>query len=105
MSLIDISICDAIRLFSLHINDRIVDINDVCICYSLFFPFKANTILIKIYLNFVSTIKIIIIVENHLNCYKYKDAIFNFCKSYYKIVIKIKIPKFEFANCINVLSY
>lgn len=59
----------------------------------------------KIYPKFVFTIKIVIIVKDNNYDYKHTDNRFYFCKSYYYIIIDKKIPKFRFANCINILPY
>lgn len=83
----------------------IADINNIYIYYSLFIPFKINTLLPKIYLNFISLIKITIIVNDNFDYYKYTNNSSKFCKSYYSMIVE-KIPlKFESANYINILLY
>lgn len=81
----------------------ITDINNVCICYNLFILFRANTLLIKVYSKFVSTIKATVIVDNNSNYCRHTDNSSHFCKSCYSITVKKKIPKFGSAKYINVL--
>lgn len=57
------------------------------------------------YLEFISTIEVAIIVENDFDNYEYTDNSFYFCKSYYNMIVKEKIPKFGSANYINILPY
>lgn len=89
----------------MYINIIITDINNICTYYSLFILFKANIMLIRIYLNFVFVIKVIIIVKNNLNYYRCINVGFYFCKSYYAIIVEKKISELVFVNCINVLLY
>lgn len=81
----------------------IADTNNVYACYSLFIIFITSFLLTKIHSKFVSTIKAGIMVKNNLDYYRYTDNGFQFCKSYYSMIIKKKISKFGSANCINVL--
>lgn len=44
-------------------------------------------------------------VDNNLDYCGYTDNSFHFSNTYYSIIVKKPIPKFESANCINILLY
>ncbi len=50
-------IYNTIKWFLLHINNMIVDTNNVCACYNLFILFETDILLTKIYSKFVLNIK------------------------------------------------
>lgn len=103
--LINISIGDIIKQFELYINTVIINTNNIYIYFSLFILFKAGTILIKIYPNFIFVIKTTIIIKDNLDYYKRINIDSHFCKFYYTIVIEKKILKFRFTNYINIQPY
>lgn len=61
--------------------------------------------LTKVYSDFLSAIKVVVIVKDDLDYCGGNNTISHFCKSYYVIVVEKKILKFGFANCINVSLY
>lgn len=83
----------------------IMDTNNICAYYGLFILFEASTLLIKVYSNFILAIKATIIVNNNLDYFEHIINIFHFYKSDYSMIIKKKITKFRFANCLNILLY
>lgn len=83
----------------------ITNMNNVCTCYALFIPFRLDTLLTRVYLEFVSTIKAAVIVKNNLDYCRYINNSSHFCKPCYNMIIKKKIAKFEFVNCINILPF
>lgn len=89
----------------MHINIIITNTNDIYTCFILYISFRTGTLLIRVYPDFISIIKAVVIIEDNLDCCRYIDNDFHFCKSCYSMIIKKKIPKFGFANYINVLSY
>lgn len=62
----------------------------------------ASILLTKVHLDFKLVIKATVMVNNNLDYYRYINNNFHFCKSYYDMIIKKKIPKFGSANYINV---
>ncbi len=101
----DTSICNTVKQFQLHINNVILDINNVCACCGLFIPFEINTLLTKVHLEFVSAIKAAIIVNDDLDYYKRTDNSSYFYNTCYGMIVEKQIPKFGSTNCINVLPY
>lgn len=89
----------------MHINNVIANTNNVCVYCNLFILFRAGKLLTKVHLDFVLAIKTTIKVINNLICYGYNDNSSHLCKFCYSIIIEKKIPKFGFANCINILFY
>ncbi len=67
--------------------------------------FGTGTLLTKVHLEFVLAIEAVIIVNNDLNCCGHIDNSSHFCNTYYGMIVKKQIPKFGFANYINVLPY
>lgn len=102
--LTDMSTCNAIKQFQLHINHVIAYINNVCAYCSLFIPFGTGTLLTKIHPEFVSTIKATIIINDHLDYCGYTDNSFYFYNFWYSMRVTKKILKCRSANCINVLA-
>lgn len=100
--LTDTSTRNAITQFQSHINTVIADTNDVCACCGLLIVFGTGSLLTRLYPEFVSAIKVGVIVEDDLDCCGCTDNGFQFCKSCYGMIIEKKIPKFGSANCINV---
>ena len=68
----------------------IADTNNIYACYSLFILFKTNTILTKIYPNFVFAIKIAIIVKDNLEYYGFINTGSHFYQFCYTIAIEKK---------------
>lgn len=58
---------NAIKQFQLHINNVIIDINNIYTYYGLFILFEASILLTKIYLNFVLAIEALIIIDDDLD--------------------------------------
>lgn len=83
----------------------ITEENDICAYCDLLIVFGMGFLLTKVYPEFISTIKTDVIVEDNLNYCGYIDNSFQFCKSYYGIIIEKKIRKFGSANCINISHY
>lgn len=83
----------------------IADTNDVFACYGLYILFQGGIMLIRVYLEFVSVIKVAVIIKDDLDYYGYTDNSSYFCKSYYDMIFKKKIPKFGSANCMNISLY
>lgn len=81
----------------------ITNINDVCTYYNLFTLFWANTLLTKVYLDFVLAIKVDVMVNNNFNYCGSIDNSFHFCKSCYNMINRKKILKFKSANYIIFL--
>lgn len=50
-------------------------------------------------------IKAIVIVNNNLEYYKHTDNSSHFYNTYYGMIVKKQIPKFESTNYINILPY
>lgn len=88
----------------MYINIIIIDIRDIYVYCSLFILFGTDTLLIRIYLEFVSIIGAVIISEDNFDCCGYTDNSSYFYKSCYGIIIKKNISKFRSANYINILS-
>lgn len=80
----------------------IIDIYDLYVCCDSYILFLTVILLIRIYPEFISFIKIAIIVEENLVYYGPVNNIFHFCKSYYGITVERKISKFRSANYINI---
>lgn len=95
---------NVIKQFQLYINNVIANINDVCAYCGLFIPLGASILPTKVYLDFVLAIKAIIIGDDNLNYCRHINNGFHSCKFYYGMIVKKKISKFRFANCINILS-
>ena len=102
--LTDMSIYNILKLFQLHINNVIADINNIYAYYSLFILFRISTLFTKVYLKFVLAIEATVIIDNDLNYYKCTNNSSHFCNIYYNIIVKKLIPKLRSANYINVLS-
>lgn len=79
--------------------------NNVCAYCNLFIPFETDILLTKVYLEFVLAIEAAVIVNNDPDCYERTDNNFHFCNICYDIIVEKQIPKFESANCINVLLF
>lgn len=79
----------------------ITNTNNVYIYFNIFILFEVDTLLTRVYLEFVSIIKVAIIVYNYFGYYKYIDNSSHFSKFYYNIIIEKKIPEFGFANYIT----
>lgn len=79
--------------------------SDVYAYSSWYILFKTGILLTKIYLQFVSTIEVVLIVENNLNYCGPIDNSCHFCKSYYGMIVKEKILIFGFTNYINISLY
>ena len=102
MLLIDTSTHNAIKQFQLYIDIVIANSDNVYTCYDLFILFKTDTILTKIYPDFISAIKTAIIDKDNLKYCRHINAGSHFCNSCFIIVVEKKIIKFGFANYINV---
>lgn len=83
----------------------IIDINNICTYYGLFIPFGAGIMMTKIYLDFISLIKVAVIIEDDFDSYGHIVADSHFCKFCYAIVVEKKFLKFRFRNCINISFY
>ena len=68
-----------------------MDANDVYTYCGLIIPFGANTLLTKVYLKFLLTKNVVVIVSNEFDCCKYTDNSSHFCKSCYCIIAEKKI--------------
>lgn len=83
----------------------IVDTNNVCTYCGLYILFEVKILLTRVHLELIFAIKAAIIIEDDFDYCGYINNGSHFCKSYYGIIIKKKILKFESANCINILAY
>lgn len=77
----DTSTSNAMKQFQLHINNIIVDINNVYIYFNLFILFEMSILLTKVHSGFVQVIKAAIIANNNPNYYKRTNNSFYFCNS------------------------
>lgn len=91
------------KRFQSHINNMILDINDVCICCSLFILFGFNTWLTKVYLDFIMAMEAAVIAIDNLDHYRHTNNDSHFSKSYYSMIVEKMISKFGSAKYINVL--
>lgn len=70
------------KQFQFHMNNKIINITNICIYCTLFILFEANILLIEEHPDFILAIKFTIIVDKDLNCFRYIDNSFHFCKLY-----------------------
>lgn len=66
----------------------IVDTNNVYACYGLYILFEAGTFLTRRYPEFVSTIKVAVIIEDNLDYCGHIDNRSHICKSYYAMIFE-----------------
>lgn len=66
----------------------IVDINNVYTYYNLFILFKINTLLTKVYQDFILAIEIDIIINDYLDYYRCIDNNSHSYNSYYGMIVE-----------------
>lgn len=103
--LIDMSIFNAMKKFYLYINNMVIDTNNVCIYYILYILFRINTLLIKLYPDFILVIKAAIIFDHDLNYCKRTNNNSHFYNTYNVMIVEKQISKFSSANCTTILFY
>lgn len=65
--------CNTMKQFQSHINNIIVDTNDVYVCYNLFLQFETSNLLTKVNPKFSLAIKAAIMGDDDLNYCGYND--------------------------------
>lgn len=94
-----------LKRFELHINNMIAKINDINICCFYLILSWTSILLTKIYPDFVLAIRVSVLANNDFNYCRFTNNFYYFCNSGDDMIIKPKIQKFKFANCINALLY
>lgn len=69
----------------------IVDINNICIYYSLFILFRTGILLIKVHSVFLLAIKHTIIVDHDFDCCRYTNNDSHFCNTHYNMIVEKQI--------------
>lgn len=78
----------------------ITDTNNIRTYCSLFIPFRADTILTKVYLDFIFAIKIAIIVKDDLDYYRYFDSSSHFCKFCCTMLLKKRYQNLDLLTAL-----
>lgn len=83
----------------------IADRNNICICCNLFIIFVASSLLIKVYPDFVLTIKATMIINNYFDYCRYTNNGSHFCKKISTIILANQYTILGVVNGINTIIY